>query len=365
MLTKRVRTMVRLCLLSFLTFIFVMSVAPTAEALPGPCSLLPEPAKTICQNTVPGGGGPAIPNIPGIQSPVAKVINKASGAAANAIVKPIITEFTSFEVDAMGALLKGQAAVISQTTKPNLTTSWFIGLFALIAGGAVVLGAGMLLPPLVESAKEGDPEPIGSAAFTFVVFFCFVGFLPFLVAVLVAIFDNFAAPRTMELAATELKINLTSTLDFTKPMTLGNNIIAPLLVPFFAGLLGFVGGFFTWMLFGVRELVLYVLVIAEAYAWAMTVSRRWGGDMLVKTSMALGAWILLKWFMAILMVITFGMISSGDASTMTQGMFALIGMPILLWLFIKAMASHRVSVAGGMYNAKAAWDAVPFTPTFA
>jgi hypothetical protein len=167
----------------------------------------------------------------------------------------------------------------------------------------------------------------------------------------------------MDAAFGNFQIRVATNVDLTKPMTLSNNVVAPILIPFIAGFFGTIGSFFTWLLFEGRLIVLPLLVIAEAFAAAMTVSRRWGGDMLVKCTMALLAWIMLKWIQAILLVIILGLLSSPDASPVMAAMCALIALPVILWMFIKVMASHRVSLVGGAITASTLWRSIPGTPS--
>jgi hypothetical protein len=355
--------MVRLCLLPFLVLVFMMSTASAAEALPGPCSLLPEPAKTICNGAIPGGGGiPGVSGIPGIPNPVSKVVDSAVGKAANAIVEPVIHEVTKLAANAMTAMMKTIFNVMGNATEPVLTADWFVHLFELMAGFALVVGVGFLIPSLHDGVKEGDLEDVGTSAAIFGGFVALLFVLVATVSAVMWVIDAQVVPYMTNQALGDLNhVMANHRVDFTKDQTLSNNAVTPILIPFAGGIIGFIGGFLTLILFEVRNVMIYFMVCMEALAAAMAVGRRWGNDTFVRVTMALIAWVLLRFIMAIILIISVQMVISPNKSAIFTGAIALAALPILGWVFVKTLANHRIQVISSAFSARAMWDAMPFT----
>jgi hypothetical protein len=359
MFTRRRRTTVRFCLAPLLALIFLMSSSSAAQAslIPSPCAILPSPANLIC-----GGGIPGISSIPGIPNTVSTVVNHVVGQAANAIVQPVIHEVTKLFAGAMTAMLKAIFQVVSNTTEPELTAPWFEHLFELIAGIALVIGVGFLIPTMYEGIKEGDLDYVGESAAIFGGFIALLVLLVGVVAGVLWLVDGQIVPYMTNNALGDLQQTMANhKVDFTKDTTLANNAVTPILIPFVGGLIGFLGGFFTWVLFEVRNVMIYFMVTAEALAAAMAVGRRWGNDIFVRTTMALIAWVMLRFIMAIILIIAIRMVEAPNKSAILTGAFALGAMPFITWAFVKSMANHRISALGSALNARAMWDALPFT----
>jgi hypothetical protein len=360
MSTRRVRTTARRCLLPPLVLIFMMGMPSAAEALPSPCSILPAPSSTICSAVVPGSTD--IPGIPGVPNPVSTVVHHAVGTAANAFVEPVVHEVTKMAATAMTAILKAIFSAVSNATEPEITAAWFINLYELLGGLALVVGVGFLIPSLHGGVKEGDLEEVGTSAAIFGGFIVLLLMLPGLVGVVLWVVDQHIVPFMTNMALGDLNhVMANHHIDFTKDSTLGNNAVTPILVPFVGSIIGFIGGFFTLILFEVRNVMVFFLVGAEALAAAMAVGRRWGNDTFVRVTMALLAWVLLRFIMAIVLIIAVKMVVSPNKSAIITGAIALATMPILGWVFVKFLANHRIQVLGSALNANAMWHALPFT----
>jgi hypothetical protein len=294
MSTRSLRTTVRFCLLPLLVLVFVMSSSSSAQAsiIPNPCALLPSPANLIC-----GGGMPGINILPGVPNPVSTVIDKAAGEAANAIVEPVIHEVTKLFASAMTAMLKTIFEVVSNSTEPELTAPWFVNMFELLAGLALVIGGGFLIPTIYEGVKEGDLDYVGESVAIFGGFIALLLLLVGAVAGVLWVVDGQIVPYMTNQALGDLQTTMANhKVDFTKDQTL-----------------------------------------------------------------ALIAWVMLRFIMAIVLIIAIRTVEAPNKSAILTGAFALGAMPFITWAFVKAMANHRVSALGAAFNARAMWDALPFT----
>jgi hypothetical protein len=252
--------------------------------------------------------------------------------------------------------------VVSNSTEPELTAPWFVNMFELLAGLALVIGGGFLIPTIYEGVKEGDLDYVGESVAIFGGFIALLLLLVGAVAGVLWVVDGQIVPYMTNQALGDLQTTMANhKVDFTKDQTLANNAVTPILIPFVGGLVGFLGGFFTWILFEVRNVMIYFMVGAEALAAAMAVGRRWGNDTFVRTTMALIAWVMLRFIMAIVLIIAIRTVEAPNKSAILTGAFALGAMPFITWAFVKAMANHRVSALGAAFNARAMWDALPFT----
>jgi hypothetical protein len=365
---------IMLALLAFASPTIVgMATPPQAKAqihLPLPCGIAPDGvAKDVC-NTVanPLGAaangvkkdlGKAGVKVPGIPNP-ADIVTDVAGQVAQHVLAPLINEFSDLGAAAMTYILREEFKYINSSTSVGLTKPWFIKLYALLAAAAVPLGLAVLIPRLRNSTAAGDYADVGLKAASFVFFLILAVNLPFWVGGITDFCDSTFAPWLLGVFIKDLnQVVNSSHVDFTKSMSLGNNPAAPILLPAIAVLVGTIGGFFTWIMFEVREPVLYALVILECFSAAMVVGDRWGNDSFVRSTMALLAWCLLKVIMAVLAIIGVEILGSSDATAVISGALWLALLPLLGWLFVKWMAGHRVSVMNSVFNARALASMVP------
>jgi hypothetical protein len=364
------------CELAIPAAIFMAIKPPEAKAqisLHLPCGIAPDGfAQDACNainhpvSTGVNAGKGALgavgihPHIPNPTKVVDNAVKDVVGAAANAIVTPIISELTKLSAGAMTYVLKAEVKYINQSTAVQLTLPWFLKIYALLLAGALAIAIVHFAARITINAGKGDMAGVGRGTFSFAAFMYFGGILPFIVGGVVWFCDTKFAPFIMHMAFTDLGQNLTSTkLDFTKGLSITNNPVTPILIPALAAVFGTIGGFFTWIMFQVRQPVLLALVIYEAYAMGTAVANDFQGDTFIRSTMALIAWMFLKVAMAVLTLIGVYIIAAPDQSVVITGGIMLMALPVLGWMFIKRVAGHDVSVYNGVMGANTVWRALP------
>jgi hypothetical protein len=340
----------RLILAMLFSSTMVMAV-PSAAQAGGACSFIPDPTLRIaCEGLSTATGAIGVPGP-----------DDVVGAVGNAIVTPMIQEITKLEVEVMTTTFKQVVERVNEATTPSLEAPWYKRQLAYILGAAVPLGLLALLIRLKQASSSGDASEALVGIGTFIAFLWFAGMLTVIVGLVTAALDGFVAPKILNLTIGDLKEALNSNrVDFTKSVSLTNNPLTPILEPAFFGMFGWVGAELTLLLFTIREIMLYILVAAEAVVMAIAVSGRWGQDAFFRCTMALTAWVLLKVVMAIILSIVISMILAPDTVAIIMGAVGFMALPLLGWGFVKAMASHRIAAVSGALNiSKSALRSLP------
>jgi hypothetical protein len=291
-----------------------------------------------------------------VEGAIHSVVSEGVGGVANAVVEPLIHEVAVLETSAMTWVLKQEYDYINDSTSPSLTFGWYKRQMAVIVFFGMVFALAMVAIRSTDAIRQEEYGEIGSTFAMFVVYMYGSTMMAAIVGGLVFICDDVLAPQMVHLAIGDLSHTLTNTLDFQKELSSTNNVVAPIILPALYGLLGFVGGAFTKLMFEFREFMLYLVTAGEVLALALAVGGRFGNDMFVRTSMTLIALILFKVAMAFMLVVGVQLIGSTNGSAVLTGAVILLGLPVFGWMFYKRVSGHNIQVMGGVFNAHRAYS---------
>ena len=312
--------------------------APAAHAL-SPCDLIPDPAaRAICQ----AAGGSGIPGIPDPSSVIGGVV----GAASQAVLLPILKQFTQAEMGAVTSVLQKEVDTINNNTVPTLTADWFKRQYAIVFGFGVFAALGIYYFRLGADARNTDFGGMANSFISLMAFFIVGVSLPVLVGAIVKVVDGSITPGMLSIANVDMTAALQK-LESAMTTTISSNgtidaILLPLITLFVAVIAGIVVLF--ELLF--RMSMLYIFTAAEVFAFAMLVGRQWTIAVFQRITMGLVGLILFKLIMAIIFMFSFGILSGAetgiDAILIGAVLCALT--PILSWHAYKRIAGHDIRV---------------------
>lgn len=199
--------------------------------------------------------------LPECSSPGGGIVSDATGA----LTTVTLTAVGTWVADGARFVLDATSHVLSQTTGPQLGSTWFSGTYWKVAGVASVLTLPFLFAAAVQSLVRSDLGMLIRAA---------IGYLPIaLLAVAIA------APLTMLLLAASDQMSavvssaasnqggqfLARTVGLLGGLSAG--AAAPFVV-FLVGLLTVAGGLVLWMELLIRDAAIYVIVLMLPLAFA-------------------------------------------------------------------------------------------------
>jgi hypothetical protein len=325
------------------------SIMPArAEALPNPCSLIPDPAaRKLCKLGLKNTGkalpgiGPVVGNgLPGIPSP-GEVI---TSAAEDALEKTMHS-FVRLASDGVLEVLGGVFGAVQSSSQFNPTKKWYLQIYAMLFAFATIMAVGGVYKRWALALKNQNPNDIGRSIVEFVFFFLLCSSLPWTYKWLVHTGDNGIAPGFMDLvgkdAAGTMKGIRTDFNDALDALDVGKSIILPVL--YLAG--GLVGALVTEvMLFG-RDGMMFCMLAAWVVVHGAHVGRFATDETFARTVMGNVALILFLPILTVVLVIAMRVFSSGDGvRILLLGSIMLMLVPFIAYKAYKRISAQDFEV---------------------
>lgn len=265
-----------------------------------------------------GLSGP-LPGV-GLASPVTEAVGGAIGGAAKeaitAVTAPIFDQIASVTTDAASWLVGKVAALVSETTSPDLMSPGFLARYRQMAEIAALLGAAMLLAAVLEGIARGDLALLGRAVLiNLPSAFLAMSIAYAAVAALLGITDQlcgvFASSSGHDaqgfLHGSAEAISKAGASAGGAPGAVG----APVFAVIIAALVAIVAGFFVWIELVARDAGIYVVALFLPMALAASIWPRWSGA-LRRTAELLVALIGSKFVIVVIVSLAAGLLSHGD-----------------------------------------------------
>jgi hypothetical protein len=265
-----------------------------------------------------GLSGP-LPGV-GLASPVTEAVGGAIGGAAKeaigAVTAPIFDQIASVTTDAASWLVGKVAALVSETTSPDLMSPGFLARYRQMAEIAALLGAAMLLAAVLEGIARGDLALLGRAVLVNLPFaFIAMSIAYVAVAALLGITDQLCGVFAQSsghdaqgfLHGSAEAISKAGASVGGAPGAVG----APVFAVIIAALLAIVAGFFVWIELVARDAAIYVVALFLPMALATSIWPRWSGA-LRRTAELLVALIGSKFVIVVIVSLAAGLLSHGD-----------------------------------------------------
>lgn len=265
-----------------------------------------------------GLSGP-LPGV-GLASPVTEAVGGAIGGAAKeaigAVTAPIFDQIASVTTDAASWLVGKVAALVSETSSPDLMSPGFLARYRQMAEIAALLGAAMLLAAVLEGIARGDLALLGRAVLVNLpLAFIAMSFAYVAVAALLGITDQLCGVFAQSsghdaqgfLHGSAEAISKAGASVGGAPGAVG----APVFAVIIAALLAIVAGFFVWIELVARDAAIYVVALFLPMALATSIWPRWSGA-LRRTAELLVALIGSKFVIVVIVSLAAGLLSHGD-----------------------------------------------------
>jgi hypothetical protein len=98
---------------------------------------------------------------------VGKVVGKVAGSAASAVANSGLDAIAGWVLDGTKSALEEVAHLISATTSPDLTGSWFSSTYWRVAGLAALLTVPFVFAAMIQAILRSDLALIGKVVFTY------------------------------------------------------------------------------------------------------------------------------------------------------------------------------------------------------
>ena len=325
----------KLCLVVIFAMSFLgaqATLTPSkAEALPSPCSLIPDPAaRKICKmalkssaKAVPGVGPLVGTGVPGIPNP-GDVIADAGKDALGGVLK----SFVGYASDGVLEVLSLVFGAVRSTSQFDPIKTWYLKIYAMLFAFATITAIGGVYKRWLMAVKNKDPGDIGKAVAEFVFFFLWCGSLPWLYRWLVHTGDNGIAPAFMDLAgknAAETMRGLRKDFDTAlNAVDAGKALILPVI--YLIGGLG--GAVFTQVALFARDGMMFIMLAAWVVVHGAHVGRFATDETFARTVMGNVALILFLPILVVILVISLMVFNNGDgARTLLLGSIMLMLVP--------------------------------------
>jgi hypothetical protein len=294
------------------------SICPDVPVLGQACEAAETGVGTATSVGEAGLSGP-LPGV-GFASPVTEAVGGAVGGVAkeaiSAVTAPIFNQIASVTTDAASWLVGKVAALVSETTSPDLMSPGFLARYRQMAEIAALLGAVMLLAAVLEGIARGDLALLGRAVLVNLpLAFLATSFAYVAVAALLGFTDQlcgvFASSSGHDahgfLRSSAEAISKAGASVGGAPGAVG----APVFAVIIAALLAIVAGFFVWIELVARDAGLYVVSLFLPLALAASIWPRWSGA-LRRTAELLVALIGSKFVIVVIVSLAAGLLSHGD-----------------------------------------------------
>ncbi len=251
-----------------------------------------------------------------IAAPVTGAIGGAAKEAIGAITAPIFNQIASVTTDAASWLIGKVAALVGETSSPDLMSPGFLSRYAQMAQIAALLGAAMLLAAVMEGLARGDLALLGRAVLVnlplaFVATSC--AYL--VVAALLGITDQLCHAFSQSGGHDAQGFLHGASEALSKAGAVAGGADGAVGVPVFAviiaALLAIVAGFFVWIELVARDAGIYVVALFMPMALAASIWPRWSGA-LRRTAELLVALIGSKFVIVVIVSLAAGLLGHGD-----------------------------------------------------
>jgi hypothetical protein len=265
----------------------------------------------VLEGPLPGAGiGGAI------AAPVTGAIGGAAKEAIGAITAPIFNQIASVTTEAASWLIGKVAALVGETSSPDLMSPAFLARYAQMAQIAALLGAAMLLAAVLEGLARGDLALLGRAvAVNLPLAFLATSCAYVLVAALLGITDQLchAFAQSGGHDAQGFLHGAGEALSKAGASTggAGGAVAVPVFAVIIAALLAIVAGFFVWIELVARDAGIYVVALFMPMALAASIWPRWSGA-LRRTAELLVALIGSKFVIVVIVSLAAGLLGNGD-----------------------------------------------------